>query len=99
MAATEHAAKLRAEVAALLTGDTDPETVHDRLVMLAAHAGSSSLVDGLVDHNQRRDAKKPAKRFGEGDGITPAVREAIAAAQAAAIAVIASGATTGSSSN
>jgi hypothetical protein len=100
MAATEHATRLRSEVADLLTGRTDPEAVDDRLVMLAALAGSSSLVDGLVDRGERRDAKKRAKRFGEGDGISPAVREAIEAAQAATVAIIAaSGAAASSSSS
>jgi hypothetical protein len=100
MVATEHASQLRAEVADLLIGRTDPETVDDRLVMLAALAGSSSLVDLLVERGERRAAKKRAKDFGEGDGISPAVREAIEAAQAATVAVIAaSGAAASSSSN
>ncbi len=100
MVATEAAAQLRTQVTELLTGRSDADLVDDRLVMLAALAGSSSLVDGLVDRGERREAKRRAKRFGEGDGISPAVREAIQAAQAATVAVIAaSGAAASSSSN
>jgi hypothetical protein len=100
MTATAHATQLRNDVAELLTGRTDPEAVADRLVMLAALAGSSSLIDGLVDRGERRDARKRAERFGEGDGISPAVREAIQAAQAATVAVIAaSGAAASSGSS
>lgn len=94
--ATEQAERLRAEVVALLTGRADADTVDDRLVM-AALAGSSSLIDGLVDRGERRDAKKRAKEFGQGDGISPAVREAIQAAQAATVAVIAAGSAASSS--
>jgi hypothetical protein len=99
MAATEEAERLRAEVADLLTGRVDAHAVDDRLVMLAALAGSTSLVDSLVDRSERRDAKKRAKEFGEGDGISPAVREAIQAAQAATVAVIAAGSAASSSSS
>jgi golgi phosphoprotein 3 len=99
MAAIEEAERLRAEVADLLTDRIDAHAVDDRLVMLAALAGSTSLVDGLVDRSERRDAKKRAKEFGEGDGISPAVREAIQAAQAATVAVIAAGSAASSSSS
>lgn len=93
------AADLRGQVVALLTGASAPEERDDRLVMLAALAGATSLVDELVDRGDRRAARKRAKEFSEGDGISPAVRDAIESAQAATIAAItAAGAASASSS-
>lgn len=90
---------LRQRVTALLRGQVDPEQAEDREVILASLTAAAGPLNVLVPSGERRDAKKRAEAFADGEGISEAVRAVVADAQAAVIAATAGAAAATSASS
>lgn len=89
----------RAHLAAVLRGQAPPDGLDDRTLAAVALLAPTSLIDRFVDRKERKAARERAHGLVEDPAVGEAVKQAIEAAEAAMVAIMAAGAVAATSSS